>query len=151
MLGAISRNRMQEGGIRKPVIIGIGAAVAAIIVVVIILTTTFSGMFSEVKPIVSEFMAAGAANDTEAAYACWSTQSATEEDIAEFIEGNYDDLFAGYERLNISSYSGESSGGITTCDVSGAVIYTGDTSLPFEASLVKQSGVWKITSIYIGY
>ena len=74
----------------------------------------------------------------------------TDEEIAEVIEGSYD-VFAGYERLNLNSFEGESSAGITMCYVSGAVIYTGDQSLPFEASLVKQNGVWKITNIYIGY
>jgi len=106
-------------------------------------------MLSEVKPVVSEFMAAGAANNTEAAYACWSTQAATEEQIAELIQDNYN-AFAGYDHLNISSYNGQSSGGTTTCDVSGAVVYSGNQSLPFEASLVKQNGVWKITGVSIG-
>jgi hypothetical protein len=117
---------------------------------VIIVIQLFSGLFSEfsgIEPVIAEFMEAGAANNTGAAYACWSTQSATEEELAEFIESYYDDLFAGYERLNISSFEGESSGGITTCDVSGAVIYTGYESWTFEASLVKKNDVWKITGI----
>ncbi|MGA2670115.1 MAG: hypothetical protein ABSF21_01665 [Dehalococcoidia bacterium] len=151
MFGAINKNHMQKGGIKKPLIIGLGVAVAVIVVIVIIVTTQLSGMFSGAKPVIAEFMVAGAANNSEAAYACWSTQSATEEEIAEFIDNNYEDAFAGYDHVNISSYNGESSGGITTCDVSGAVIYTGDKSLPLEASLVKQNGVWKITGINIGY
>jgi hypothetical protein len=151
MFGAINKNHMQKGGIKKPLIIGLGVAIAVIVVVVIIVTTQLSGMFSGVKPVIAEFMEAGAGNNSAAAYACVSPEAATEEDIAEFIESNYDDVFAGYDHLNISSFDGESSAGITTCDVSGAVIYTGDKSLPLEASLVKKSGVWKITDIYIGY
>jgi hypothetical protein len=150
MFEAINKNHMQKGGIKKPLAIGLGVGIAVIVVIVILVTQCVSGMFSGVKPVVEEFMATGAANNTEAAYACWSTQSATEEEIAEFIEGHYD-LFAGYESLTISAYSGESSAGITTCEVGGAITYTGDQSLPFEASLVKQNDVWKITYIYIGY
>ena len=154
MIGAINKNHMQKGGIKKPLAIGLGIGIVVIVVIVIIVIQLFSGLFSAfsgIEPVIAEFMEAGAANNTEAAYACWSTQSATEEEITEFIENNYDDLFAGYESSTISSFEGESSGGITTCDVSGAVIYTGDQSLPFEASLVKKNDVWKITGIYIGY
>ena len=151
MIGAINKDHMQKGGIKKPLIIGLGVGIAVIVVIVIIVTQLFSGMFSGVKPVIEQFMEAGAANNTAAAYACWSTQSATEEEITEYIESYYYDLFAGYERLNISSCDGQSSGGITWCDVSGAVIYTGDESLPFEASLVKSNDIWKITYIYIGY
>jgi len=66
------------------------------------------------------------------------------------MESGYD-VFESYERLNISRQSIESSAAVTTCYVSGAVIYTDDQSLPFEAWLVKDNGVWKITDIYIGY
>jgi len=151
MFGLINKDHMQKGGIKKPLIIGLGVTVAVVVVVVIVVWTQCAGMFSGVKPVIEAFMEAGAANNTAAAYACVSPQAATEEGIAEFINSNYDDIFAGYERLNISSFHGESSGGITTCDVSGAVIYTGDESLPLEASLVKKNGDWKITYIYIGY
>lgn len=151
MFEAINKNHIQKGGIKKPLIIGLGVGIAVIVVIVIVVAVQCSGMFSGVKPVVEAFMEAGAANNTEAAYACWSTQSATEEEIDEFIESNYDDVFAGYESLTISSYSGQSSAGITTCEVGGAITYTGDQSLPFEASLVKKNDVWKITGIYIGY
>jgi hypothetical protein len=150
MFGAINKNHMQKGGIKKPLIIGLGVGIAVIVVIVIIVTTQLSGLFSGVKPVIAEFMEAGEARNVTAAYACWSPQSATEEEIAEYIESNYDDVFAGYERLNINRWSGESSAGITTCYVSGAVIYTGGQSLPFEASLVKKNDVWKITGINIG-
>ena len=151
MIGAINKNHMQKGGIKKPLAIGLGVGIVVIVVVVIIVTQFFSGLFSGVEPVIAEFMEAGAAGDVEAAYACWPPESVTEEEIAEFVESNYDDVFAGYEHLNISSWESESSAGITTCDVSGAVIYTGDKSLPFEASLVKENDVWKLTDIYIGY
>ena len=36
-------------------------------------------------------------------------------------------------------------------EFSGAVIYSGDRRLPFEASLVKENGIWRITGFYIGY
>jgi len=149
MFGTINKNHMQKGGIKKPLIIGLGVGIAVIVVIVIIVTTQISGIFSGAKPVMEEFMEAGAANNTEAAYACWSPQWVTEEELAEFIEDHYD-LFAGYERLNVSSFDGESSGGNTTCYMSGTVIYTGDQSLPFESWLVKNDD-WKITGIYIGY
>jgi hypothetical protein len=122
-----------------------------VIIIIVGLAGSCTQLLGEVEPVLSRFMEAGAANNTEAAYACWSTQAASEKEIANYIESNYDDVFAGYERLNISGFEAQSSGGITLCDVSGAVIYTGDESLPFEASLVKSNDIWKITYIYIGY
>jgi len=135
---------------KKPTVIAVVGVVVLIVGLVDSCTQLFEE-FSGFEPVIAEFMEAGAANNTEAAYACWSPWAVTEEDITEFIEDNYDDLFAGYESLTISGFEGDSSGGITTCYVSGAVIYTGHQSLPFEASLVKENDVWKITGIYIGY
>lgn len=63
---------------------------------------------------------------------CPLTDEDTDEEIAELIENSYN-VFESYERLNISRQSIESSAGITTCYVSGAVIYTDDQSWPFEA------------------
>jgi hypothetical protein len=122
-----------------------------VVVLIVGLAGSCTQILGDVEPVIARFMEAGAANNTEAAYACWSTQAASEEEIANLIEGNYDRVFAGYERLNISGFEARSSGGITRCDVSGAVIYTGDESLPFEASLVQSNDIWKITYIRIGY
>jgi len=103
----------------------------------------------------------------EAAYACWSSQCATKEEIAELIESSYD-VFAGYERLSIKSLGTRSVAGIpdvadvtditdvtegtkvTEGDVGGAIIYTGGKRLPLKAQLAKENGVWKIISIQIG-
>lgn len=133
---------------KKTRIVAISVGVLAAVVLVPSLIHMFQ-FFSGVQPVITEFMEAGVARNVEAAYACWSPQMATEEEIAAFIEGSYD-VFAGYERLNLNSFEGESSAGITMCYVIGAVIYTGDQSLPLEASLVKENDVWKITSMQIG-
>jgi hypothetical protein len=122
-----------------------------VVVLIVGLAGSCTQITGDVEPVIARFMEAAAANNTEAAYACWSTQGISEEDIADFIESNYDDVFAGYERLNISGFQAQSSAGITLCDVSGAVIYTDGESLPFEASLVKVNDAWKITYITIGY
>lgn len=135
---------------KKPFLIYL-VGVVVLIVGLVGSCTELSREFAGVEPVIDEFMQAGAANNTVAAYACWSTHVYSEEEIAEYIESNYDDYFAGYERLNINSFQGQASGGITTCYVSGAVVYTGNESLPFEASLVKSNDIWKITDIYIGY
>jgi len=151
MIGVINTNHMQKGGIKKPLIIGLGIGAVVIVVIVIIVMTQLSGMFSGVEPVIAQFMEAAEARDVEAAYACFSPELVTEEDLAEFIENNYDDLFAGYESLTFGSFEGESSAGVTTCHVSGVVVYTGNQNLPFEASLVKKNDVWKITGFYRGY
>ena len=122
-----------------------------VVILIVGLAGSCTQITGEVEPVIARFMEAGAANNTEAAYACWSTQGISEEDIADFIESNYDDVFAGYERLNISGFQAQSSAGITLCDVSGAVIYTDGESLPLEASLAKVNDAWKITYIHIGY
>ena len=105
--------------------------------------------FSGVNTVIAEFMEAGVARNVEAAYACWSPQSVTEEEIAGYIESSYD-VFAGYERLDINSQSGKTGGGVDSCHARGAVIYTGGQRLTLEAQLVKENDVWKITGIRIG-
>ena len=154
MIGATNKNHMQKGGIKKPLAIGLGVGIVAIVVIVVIITQFYPGLFSRVEPVITEFMEAGAARDAEAAHACWSTQSVSEEQIAEYIESNYDDVFAGYERLTIQQKIEQSVAGITTCSVNGDIIYTGagDPRSSFQAWLEKDDdGCWKITSIQIGY
>ena len=136
--------------LKKPLIIGL-VGVVVLIAGLVNSCTQLSEEFAGVEPVIAEFMEAGAANNTEAAYACWAHQSVAEEDLADYIENNYDYLFADYEDLTISSWEGQYVAGISSCDVSGAVIYTGGRSLPFEALLVKENDVWKIIDIYIGY
>jgi hypothetical protein len=115
----------------------------------------------DVKSVITGFMKAGVARNVEAAYACWSPQCATKEEIAELIESSYD-VFAGYERLSIKSLGQRSHAGIldvadvtegtevTEGDVGGAIIYTGGRRLPLKAQLAKEDDVWKITSMQIG-
>ena len=128
----------------------IGSVVVGGILIGTIVVPSLMQFFSGVNTVIAEFMEAGVARNVETAYACWSPQSATEEEIAGYIESSYDDVFAGYDHLNINSRRGESSGGIDSCYVSGAVIYTGDQSLSLKASLVKDNDVWKITGVRIG-
>ena len=127
------------------------AYLVGVVVLIVGLAGSCTQIIGDVEPVIARFMEAAAANNTEAAYACCSTQGISEEDIADLIESNYDDVFAGYERLNISGFQAQSSAGITLCDVSGAVIYTDGESLPLEASLAKVNDAWKITYIHIGY
>ena len=103
-----------------------------------------------VETVIAEFMEAGAARNVEAAYDYWSPKLATEEEIVEYIESRYDDLFAGYERLNINSGIGKSIGDIDSFNAKGDIIYTGAKILPFEAWLVKENDVWQIIDILIG-
>lgn len=104
---------------------------------------------SRVGPVITEFMQAGAARNVEEACACWSPQSVAEEEIDDYIESNYD-VFAGYERVELNSWSGHSSGGIVSCYAKGAIIYTGGRKLSLEAQLVKENDGWKITGVRIG-
>jgi len=106
---------------------------------------------SEVKSVITEFMEAVVARNVEAAYAYCSPHSPTKEEIAGVIKSSYK-IFEDYERLTISSQNPKSSGGITTCYVSGEVIYSGAPGCPFEAWLAKDkdNNVWKMTGIQIG-
>jgi len=103
-----------------------------------------------VETIIAEFIEAGAARNVEAASDYWSPKLATEEEIVEYIESRYDDLFAGYERLNVDSWLGTSIGDIDSCNARGEIIYTDAKILPFEAWLEKENDVWKIIDILIG-
>jgi hypothetical protein len=130
---------------KKLVIIGL-AAIASIILPIAVPVIID---LSRVGPVIAEFMEAGVARNVEEAYACWSPQSVTEEEIAEYIESNYG-VFTGYERVDLDSHSGQSSGGIDSCYAKGAIICNGGQRLPLEASLVKENDVWKITGVRIG-
>lgn len=131
-------------GVRVAIILGV------IIGIVVVFALRMSRERSVFESIIAKFMEAGAARDMGAAYDCWSPHSATEEDIAGFIENSYD-VFAGYERLTIGDQGTRSGvGGITEGDVSGDIIYTGDQRLPLGVRLVKENGVWKIIGIRIG-
>ena len=130
---------------RKPFIIHL----AGIVILVVGIVALVVGATSGLKPVIEEFMEAGAAGDVKAAYAYWSTGAATEQDIREFIEDNRD-LFEGYKGLSISSSSVRSMAGITRADVGGAISYTDGRRLPFTARLVKENDVWKLTDIRIG-
>jgi hypothetical protein len=104
---------------------------------------------SELKPVIAEFMEAGAAGNLEAAYACCSHYSPTREDIVDLIKSSYD-IFTGYERLTIKGTQSESGGDTTEAYVNGRIIYTGGKKLAFKCSLMKENDVWKISGIQIG-
>ena len=131
-------------GVRIAIILGV------IIGIVVVVALRMSRERSGFESVITKFMEAGAARNMGTAYNCWSLHSATEEDIAEFIESRYE-VFGSYERLAISDQGTRSGvGGITEGDVSGDIIYTGDKRLPLKARLVKEKDVWKITGIRIG-
>jgi hypothetical protein len=131
-------------GVRIAIILGV------IVVVVIIFAWRMGRERSAFESVITKFMEAGAARNIVAAYACWSSHSAGEENIAEFIESSYD-VFAGYESLTINDQETRpGAGGITEGDVNGAIIYNSGQRLPLKARLVKDKDVWKITGIRIG-
>jgi hypothetical protein len=132
----------------------VGVAIAIILGVIVGVVVIFAWRMGRERSgfelVITKFMKAGAARNMGAAYDCWSSHSATEENIAEFIESSYD-VFAGYEGLTISDQGTKVGvGGITESDVSGAIIYTGGKRLPLKARLVKEKDVWKIIGIRIG-
>ena len=121
-----------------------------IIILVVGIVGLVGGATSGLRPVIEDFMEAGAAGDVEAAYACWSTGATTEQRIRELVENNRD-LFEGYKGLSISNSSVRSTAGITRADVGGAISYTDGRRLPFDARLVKENDVWKLTGIQIGF
>ena len=131
---------------KKPFVLGL----AGFTIFLVGLVPTLMQFKSEVEPVVTEFMEACEDKDVEAAYACVSTQSGTKEDLTDFINSNYS-LFADFERVTTGSWEVQSSAGITQGYVTGAIIYSEDRSLPFEAWLVKEGDIWKLTDINIGY
>ena len=135
-----------SGGVSLGIIVGV-----TILAVTIWLVRWWHSRF---KSVITEFMKAGEARNVEAAHACWSSQCATKEEIAELIKSSYD-VFAGYERLTISSSEGGGSVSIngvhsTGTSVRGAIIYTSGKRLPLKAQMAKENGVWIITSMQIG-
>ena len=134
-------------GVKIAIILGV------IIAIVVVVALRMSREHSGFESVITKFIEAGAARNIEAAYACWSPWSASaigKEEIDEFIESRYDDLFTGYERLTINQRIEQSIDGIPRCSVSGDIIYSGDQRLPLGARLVKENNVWKIIGIRIG-
>ena len=131
-------------GVRLAIILGV------IVVVVVLFAWRMGRERSGFESVITKFMKAGAARNMGAAYDCWSPHSASEENIAEFIESSYD-VFAGYEGLTISDQETRSGvGGINEGDVSGAITYIDSKRLPLKARLVKEKDGWKIIGIRIG-
>ncbi len=131
---------------KKPLVLGL----VGLVLFLGGLVPTLMQFKSGVESVVTEFMEACEDKDVEAAYACFSTQSVTKEDLADFINNNYG-LFADFERVTTSSWEVESGAGITQGYVTGVIIYSEDRGLPFEAWLVKENDFWKLTGINIGY
>ena len=104
---------------------------------------------SELKPVIAQFMEAGAARNVEAAYACCSHYSPTKEDVVELIERSYD-AFRDYKRFTISVQQWHSDENITEAYVAGTVIYAGRRKQPFKFSLMKDNGGWRIAGVQIG-
>lgn len=104
---------------------------------------------SELQPVITEFMEAGAARNVEGAYACCSHYSPTKEDVVDLIRNSYD-VFTGYERLTMGGTHSQSGGGMTEAYVNGRMIYTGGKKLAYKCSLMKENDVWKIAGIEIG-
>ena len=104
----------------------------------------------ELEPVVAAFMQAGVARDVDGAYTYCSSGAITRGEIARFINYNYEWWFAGYRDVSTGSWSVETVAGTTTGYISGDIIYSDNRRLPFEASLVKDDGVWKITGFNIG-
>ena len=130
--------------------VGIAIILGVIVGIVFLFAWRMGQERSGFESVIKKFMEAGAARNMGAAYDCWSPHSATEENIAEFIESSYD-VFAGYEGLTISDQETRSGvGGINEGDVSGAIIYIGDQRLPLKARPVKEKDGWKIIGIRIG-
>jgi hypothetical protein len=101
---------------------------------------------SKGQPVIKKFMEAGVAKDVETAYACWSPQCATREEITQLIERTYE-LFGGYKRLAFSSMS--TCGSAHYC-AGGSIVYSGRRRLSFEARLVEENSVFGITSMQVG-
>ena len=118
-----------------------------------------------VEKVIGKFMEAGASRNIRAAYACWSRESASEEDIVEFIERRYE-VFAGYEGLTISYMDWETGwyrrgvtghrmltmggGSVESLFANGTINHSGGKVLRLEAWLVQENdflNIWKISDM----
>lgn len=130
---------------KKPFVIGL----IGLVLFVCGIVPSIGQFKSEAEPVIAAYMEAGAAGDVDGQYKCCSPRVFTKEEVSEFLDDNYA-LFEGFKDVSISSWSWESRAGITTGYVAGAIIYTDDTRWPFEAWLVKENDVWKLTGFQFG-
>ena len=134
---------------KKPFLIGLIGVIALIGGLVPTIIQTVTQVKSEVEPVITEFMEAGVAKDVDRAYS-YCLSSVSKEELARLITNNYE-LFEGFEDVTTSSLSVQTSAGITTAECIGTIIYSSDRRLPFEATLVKENSIWRITGFHIGY
>ncbi len=104
---------------------------------------------TEAEPVIKEFMEAGVAKEVDRAYACWSSQAITKEQIVDMVENQYS-LFAGFEALTYSGWSVTTSTESTTGIIQGSITYTDRPEMHFEARVIKQEEVFKLTSFWTG-
>jgi hypothetical protein len=104
---------------------------------------------SEVTSVISQFMEAAEAKNVEQAYSSFHPEGISKGELAAFIERE-PELFRGYERVITGSWNVNYDSVDTIGYVSGYIMYTGDKSLPFEASLTEENNAWKVLAISIG-
>jgi len=104
---------------------------------------------SEAEPVIAGFMEAGAAGDVDQQYSYWHRRAGSKEELAEFLDDNRTS-FSEYKDMSTSSWSVETEAGITEGYVTGSIIYTDGTRCPFEAWLIKENDVWKLTRFEFG-
>ena len=103
--------------------------------------------------VVTAFFEAAESGNSELAVEYHSSTAGYRSDLAEKIRtGEFESLFQGFESISINdveyiAYSSDAGG--SAINLSGSVNYVERPSAPLEVSLLKESGLWKITGFYI--
>jgi hypothetical protein len=112
-----------------------------------------------ITQVLDQFMQAMAAEDTEQAFALFSSRAQRQmgkDNLDKLLEGNNYALFEGYLRLEIGNLN--LSKGVNTnpdvpqgtvAKVNGTVHYEGGFTGSFDAILEKEEGVWRLDAINI--
>lgn len=102
---------------------------------------------------VEQFMAAGQARDYASADALYVGLGASKSDIQDFIDENYDELFAEYDHVESSGWRVDTkesqSTNMSLSVIRGDIVYGDGTKLSFNAGLTRFDGSWRIWSITI--
>jgi hypothetical protein len=102
---------------------------------------------------VEQFMSAGQSRDYASADALYVGLGASKSDIQDFIDENYDELFAEYDHVESSGWRVDTkesqSTNMSLSVIRGDIVYSDGAKLSFNAGLTRYDGSWKIWSITI--
>lgn len=141
-------------------ILGSATVLTLVLCCVVLALTSFGGLrlfqsvqqeSEQISAVLEQFMQAAVSKDALAARVLFLPENeVSEADLASLFRERAD-AFRSYERLKQTNFGINTNNDVTSATIKGTVVYADDrSSLPFEARLRKQEGLWYLISIRFG-